>query len=80
MRVEINRIAGDIYINGEKKIFAVDFDAKNPKKNAEEYNVDWLIGWAKVGLLSMGHTVPHFEIKGIQEFGNTQPMVGDKGP
>lgn len=56
-RVEILRINGDVYINGIKEIFAVDFS----KTSEPQYdNLDWLIGWAKVGLISKGHTVPHF--------------------
>lgn len=56
-RVEILRIAGDIYINGEKKIFAVDF---NRSTEVQYDEVDWLLGWAKIGLTSKGHTVPYF--------------------
>ena len=56
-RVEIHRINGDIYINGTKEVFAVDF---NKDSEVRYDNVDWLLGWAKVGLASKGHTVPHF--------------------
>ena len=65
MYVDISRIAGDIYVNGRKKIFAVDF--KKSADNSFE-NVDWLIAWAKLGLESAGHAVPHFESKTIKEF------------
>ena len=78
MYVEIQRIAGDIYIRGEKKVFAVDFQPKTPSVHGEFASVDWLIGWAKIGLLSKGHTVPHFEMKHTSDFGNTEPMVGEK--
>lgn len=56
-RVEILRINGDIYINGEKKVFAADF---NRSSTVEYDEVDWILGWAKIGLMSKGHTVPHF--------------------
>jgi len=68
MRVEIHRIGGDVYINGQKKIFAVDFDPANPTKNSAEKQVDWLIAWAKVGLMSRGYDVPHFETKDLKAF------------
>lgn len=80
MRVELHRIGADIYINGRKVVFALDFNAINPTLHPEFCNVDWLIAWAKVGLLSRGHNVPHFEIKDLSQFGNLQPMVGEKGP
>lgn len=67
LRIEIHNINGDIYINGEKKIFTVDFN-NPPKINPTQENVDWLIGWAKIGLLSHGHDVPHFEMKPHDEF------------
>lgn len=72
MYVEINRIAGDIYIGGAKKIFAVDFKSKDPSVHSDFTNVDWLIGWAKIGLMSRGHTVPHFEIESIKMFENNK--------
>jgi len=56
-RVDIQRINGDVYINGIKKIFAVDA-GQNANPTFDE--VDWLIGWVKIGLASKGHTVPHF--------------------
>lgn len=66
-RVEISRIGGDIHINGEKKAFAVDFN--NPPTATPQFeNVDWLIGWAKIGLMSKGHIVPHFPAKSMAEF------------
>ena len=66
-RVEILRISGDIYINGVKKLFAVDFD--NPPTAVPQYEtVEWLIGWAKIGLMSKGHVAPHFPNKEIAEF------------
>ena len=65
MRVEIHRIAGDVYINGAKVIFAVDF--RTDASYAEFSNTDWLIGWAKIGLMSHGHDVPHSEIRSIVE-------------
>ena len=66
-RTEISRISGDIYINGVKKIFAVDFN--NPPSAEPEFeDVDWLIGWAKIGLMSRGHKVPHFEHRTIEDF------------
>lgn len=67
MRVEISRIAGDIYVNNQKQMFAVDFN--NPPTDKPQFaNIDWLIGWAKIGLISRGHVSPHFETKGIAEF------------
>lgn len=57
-RVEMHRINGDIYINGKREIFAVD--AGN-QVNPGFQNVDWLIGWAKKGLISAGHTVLTFD-------------------
>lgn len=63
MRVEISRINGDIYVNGQKIVFAVDFKSG---VDVEFANVDWLIGWAKIGMLSKGHDVPHFEIRTIK--------------
>lgn len=67
MRVEISRINGDIYINGTKAIFACDFN--NPPTAEPQYNVvDWLLGWAKLGMLSRGNNVTHFEIKEIGHF------------
>lgn len=82
MRVEIQILDnGDIYINGEKRMFAVDFDPHNPRANVETSNVKWLVGWAKIGLMSHGYDVPHFHIRPIESYGsNLQPMVGDKGP
>ncbi len=66
-RIEISRISGDIYINGTKRIFAADFN--NPPSAEPEYKqVDWLIGWAKIGLMSRGHDVPHFEARSTDEF------------
>lgn len=66
-RVEIQRIAGDIYINGVKKCFAVDFN--NPPTLQPTFDqVDWLLGWAKIGLMSHGHEVPHFEVRTLEEF------------
>jgi hypothetical protein len=65
MRVEISRIAGDIYANGQKIVFAVDF---NRDVKEEFACVDWLIGWAKIGMLSRGHDVPHFEMRETKSF------------
>lgn len=56
-RVEIQRIGGDIFINGAREIFAVD---AGQTTNVTHDNVDWLIGWAKIGLMSKGHIVPYF--------------------
>lgn len=56
-RVEIQRIGGDIYLNGSCLIFAVDA-GNNSNPTFDE--VDWLIGWAKVGMMSKGHTVNYF--------------------
>lgn len=56
-RVEILRIEGDVYINGKRSVFMVD--AGDRVKPTFE-DVDWLLGWAKIGLMSKGHTVPHF--------------------
>lgn len=79
MRVEILRINGDIYINGQKSVFAVDFN-NPPTSDAEYHKVGWLLGWAKIGLMSLGHEVPHFESKTIQEFeANLHPMLNEKG-
>lgn len=66
MRVEFSRIAGDIYVNGQKLIFAVDFTKQ--VEHAEFSNVDWLMGWAKIGLMSRGHTVPHFEMRSVESY------------
>lgn len=66
MRVEIARIGGDIYVNGVKQIFAVDF-ANPPTAQPQFGNVDWLIGWASIGLLSRGHVVPHYPRRTILE-------------
>ncbi len=66
MRVEISRINGDVYINGQKRVFAVDFKAA---AGVPEFSqVGWLLGWAKIGLMSHGHIVPHFEITSTKEF------------
>lgn len=73
-RVDIVRIAGDIYINGVKKAFAVDF-SNPPSANPEFENIDWLIGWAKMGLMSKGHTVPHFEQKRTEDFEPRQAVA-----
>lgn len=71
MYIELQRIHGDIYVNGQKIAFGVDF--KNPPvKNPGYANVDWLLGWAKLGMLSQGHTIPHFQIREIHEFLDTQ--------
>lgn len=71
MYIELHRINGDIYVNGQKIAFGVDF--KNPPvKNPGYANVDWLLGWAKLGLLSRGHTIPHFQVREIHEFLDTQ--------
>lgn len=64
-RVEMHRIAGDIYVNGQKVAFAVDF---KKQAGAEYQNVDWLIGWAKIGLMSKGYSVPHFEVMDHKSF------------
>lgn len=65
MYVDIVRIGGDIYVDGRKKIFAVDFK----RSDVLSYeNVDWLIRWAKYGLEAAGHTVPHFESRATAEF------------
>jgi len=53
--VDIVRIAGDIYVRGKKIIFAVDFKLET---DHDFKHVDWLIAWAKIGLMSCGHTVP----------------------
>lgn len=78
MYVDLQRIGGDIYVNGRKLVFAVDFDPAAPTSNGSFGNVDWLLGWAKIGLLMSGHEVPYFELKKLHVFGNTQPMVGEK--
>lgn len=57
-RVEMHRIEGDIYINGVKKIFAVDF---NKSSHPTYDDVDWLLGWAKIGLMSKRFDVPNFQ-------------------
>jgi hypothetical protein len=63
--VDIVRIGGDIYVDGRKKIFAVDFK----RSDVLSYeNVDWLIRWAKFGLEAAGHIIPHFESKTTAEF------------
>jgi hypothetical protein len=67
MRVEINRIAGDVYINGQKIIFGIDFN-NPPTAEAQYSNLEWLIGWAKIGLISRGHVVPHFQPKELSAF------------
>ena len=65
MYVDIVRIGGDIYVDGRKKIFAVDFK----RSDVLVYeNVDWLIRWAKYGLEAAGHTVPRFESRATAEF------------
>ena len=71
-RVEILRVSGDVYINGVKKIFAVDFD-NPPTANPQYHSVDWLLGWAKIGLLSKGHIVPHFPHKTMAAFDADAP-------
>lgn len=73
MRVEIHRIGGDIYINGQKKAFAVDFNTTDPTQQATGLNVDWLIGWAKIGLLSHGHDIPVSHIATIADFEAMDP-------
>lgn len=66
-RIEIARIGGDIYINGAKKAFAVDF-SNPPTANPQFETVEWLIKWAKIGLISRGHTVPHYPNRTKAEF------------
>lgn len=65
MYVDIVRISGDIYVRGKKIIFAVDF--KMGTDSTFEH-VDWLIGWAKIGLMSCGHTVPESAACSISAF------------
>jgi hypothetical protein len=66
MRAELLRIGGDVYLNGEKIIFAVDFT--NPPTPQPVFNqVDWLIGWAKRGMIAEGHDVSHFESRTIAQ-------------
>lgn len=73
-RVEIARIGGDIYINGVKKAFAVDFT--NPPSASPQFDeVDWLLGWAAIGLMSKGYTVPHFPNKTVAEFESDATIV-----
>lgn len=67
MRVEITHIGGDIYVNGVKVAFAIDF-VNPPKPTPEFRNVEWLLGWAKIGLMSLGHEVPHFETRDTKSF------------
>lgn len=77
MQVELHRIGGDIYLNGVKIIFAVDFD--NPPVNPpRSVQVDWLIGWAKVGLASQGHTFFTSELKEFASFETKELAHGDK--
>lgn len=57
-RVEIHRIGGDIYVNNTKIVFAVDFDPSDPKAHTRGKNVDWLLDWVRIGMLSRGHIVP----------------------
>lgn len=69
-RVEMHRIAGDIYLAGQKVVFAVDFG----KSVEPEYaHVDWLLGWAKIGLMSKGYTVPYFPSADIKSFKEKEP-------
>lgn len=70
-RVEMCRIDGDIYVNGVKIAFAVDFN-NPPTAKPQFQNVDWLLGWAKIGLMSKGHTVPHFPARATAEFKDGQ--------
>lgn len=70
-RIEIHRIAGDIYLNGRMEIFAVD---KGKSADVSYINVDWLIGWAKIGLMSEGYEVPHFSTGDVQDM---QPQRRD---
>jgi hypothetical protein len=78
MRVEISRISGDIYINGQKRVFAVDFKAA---AGVPEFSqVDWLLGWAKIGLMSHGYTVPHFEITSTKEFERIAALPATEEP
>lgn len=67
VRVDVARIGGDIYVNGVKRVFAVDF-SNPPTANPQFVTVDWLLGWAKIGLMSKGHTVPHFAHRATVEF------------
>ena len=65
MYVDIVRIAGDIYVRGRKIIFAVDFKKDT---DASFEHVDWLIAWAKIGLMSCGHTVPESAACSVEAF------------
>lgn len=67
MRVEIHRIGGDVYVNHDKVAFAVDF-TNPPTEKPQHVNIDWLLGWARIGLISRGHDVPHFEVKPLAAF------------
>jgi len=81
MRVEIHLIGGDIYVNNRKIIFAVPFNPDNPaiEKQGTKYkeytSVDWLIAWAKVGLMSQGHTVPDFPAGRVENFHAVEPHL-----
>lgn len=81
MRVEINLIGGDIYVNNRKIAFAVPFDPDNPhlQESATKYkvytSVDWLLGWVKVGLMSQGHYVPHFPLAETDSFEAVEPHL-----
>jgi len=66
-RIELLRIGGDVYLNGRKMIFAVDFD-NPPKLTPGHTNVDWLIGWAKIGMIKSGYNVAHFEQRDTKDF------------
>jgi len=81
MRVEIHLIGGDIYVNNRKVAFAVSFNPENPTTETEHgkyktyTSVDWLIAWAKVGLLSQGHSVPDFPMGRIENFHAVEPHL-----
>jgi len=81
MRVEIHLIGGDVYVNGKKIIFAVPFNPDNPSienpatKYKEYTSVDWLIAWAKVGLMSQGHIVPDFPCGRVENFHAVEPHL-----
>lgn len=66
-RVELLRIGDDIFLNGRKILFVVDYN-NPPLANPGHSHTDWLIGWAKIGMIKSGYNVPHFHAKHIAEF------------
>jgi hypothetical protein len=86
MRVELHLIGGDIYCNGKKIAFAVPFNPDNPTTEQEHgkykiyTSVDWLIAWAKVGLMSQGHSVPDFPMGPVENFHAVEPHLEVQTP